>query len=244
VLAGVALLAGGTSLFDDESTSPAVACNFPPFDESTLLSAPPAIASQLARPPSAQARTIIGESAVEIHTKVCFESGATLESGGSGILISEGPPWRLVTAAHVVDNRQWEPERQVEITVRRTGSSTSGWQRAKVTRLSDTADIAELEVDMEDGVVWQAATVPALASAPLRQGQTLAFICFFEREIRRGVVLDIVNRAGDTRSYELDVGSGFGCSGAGAIDESGRLAGIVIQSNDDVTRVSDIQALR
>ena len=200
-------------------------------------------ASRNASLPTAQARTVIGESAVEVHTKVCFKSGATLETAGSGILLTSGPPWRVVTAAHVVEGRQWEPVQHIEITVRRAGSFQSGFQPAKVTKLNHEADIAELSIEMEEGVVWQSATPPSIAARAPQPGETLLFLCFYEREIRRGTSVNAVTRADGVPTYELDVGSGLGCSGAGAITTSGHLAGVVIQSNEDVTRVSDIGTL-
>jgi hypothetical protein len=149
----------------------------------------------------------------------------------------------VLTAAHVVDSSNWEPVQSVEITVRRAGSFQSGNQPAKVTKVNHNADIAELSIEMDDGVTWQAATPPSRAAGGPQPGETLAFLCFYERDIRRGTSVNAVSRAHGIPTYELDVGSGLGCSGAGAITASGQLAGIVIQSNADVTRVSDIRAL-
>jgi hypothetical protein len=180
---------------------------------------------------------------VEVHVKVCFESGATLETAGTGILLTNAGPWTLLTAAHVVDERQWEAVRNVDVTVRRQGSFASGFQPAKVTRLNRDADIAELEVELDPGVEWQAATAPAERAPTVEEGDSVAFLCFFEKEIRRGVVISKVERAGGVPTYELDIGSGFGCSGAGALTADGRLAGILIQANQDVTRISSIATI-
>jgi hypothetical protein len=96
---------------------------------------------------------------------------------------------------------------------------------------------------MDDGVTWQSATPPQLTTRTPQPGETLAFLCFYERDIRRGASVNAVSRADGIPTFELDVGSGLGCSGAGAVTTTGALAGIVIQSNADVTRVSDIGAL-
>jgi hypothetical protein len=240
-----ALLFALASLFagDEDSGSAVANCTFPPYDAGAIAAGPTATASRNSVLPSAQARTVIGESAVEVHTKVCFKSGATLETAGSGILLTSGPPWRVVTAAHVVDGRQWEPVQHVEITVRRAGSFQSSFQPAKITKLDHEADIAELSIELNNGVVWQSATPPGEATRGPQPGETLLFLCFYEREIRRGTSVNAVSRADGIPTYELDVGSGLGCSGAGAITTSGQLVGVVIQSNADVTRVSDIGAL-
>ena len=241
---GAALLFAATALVDDSETPTSPGnCIFPAFDAAAVSQAPPATASRGAAQLTAQARTILGESTVEVHTKVCFKSGATLETAGTGILITSGPPWRVLTAAHVVDGSNWEPVQSVEITVRRAGSFQSGFQPAKVTKTHHDADIAELSIDMDEGVTWQSATPPQVANRAPQPGETLAFLCFYERDIRRGTSVNVVSRADGIPTYELDVGSGLGCSGAGAITTTGQLAGIVIQSNADVTRVSDIRAM-
>jgi hypothetical protein len=242
--AGIALLALVLSFTDDSDAKiPAVTCTFPPYDAGAYVAGPAVTAGQGAVALSAQARTVIGESVVEVHTKVCFKSGSTLETGGTGVIVNNGAPWRVLTAAHVVDARQWEAVESVEVTVRRAGSFSSNFEPAKVTKIAQDADIADLEVQLEDGVVWQSSTVPA-SEAGARQGDTLAFLCFYERSFRSGVVINTVSRAGGVPAHELNVGSGLGCSGAGAITPDGALAGIVIQSNSDVTRVSDIAGLR
>ena len=242
--AGALLFALASSFSDDSDNSrPAANCTFEPFDTAAVTEAPRIIASRGAAALSAQARTVLGESAVEVNTKVCFESGATLETAGSGILLTSGPPWRVITAAHVVEGSQWGAIQSIEIMVRRAGSFQSAFQPAKVTKVNHDADIAELSIELDDGVVWQSATPPTEAIRGPQPGETLAFLCFFERDIRRGTSVNAVSRADGVPTYELDVGSGLGCSGAGAITTSGQLAGIVIQSNADVTRVSDIGAL-
>jgi hypothetical protein len=228
---------------DSDATTTPASCTFPPYDAGSTVAGPTVTTGQGAAPLSAQARTVIGESVVEVHTKVCFKSGSTLETGGTGVIVSNGPPWRVLTAAHVVDARQWEAVESVEVTVRRAGSFSSNFEPAKVTNIAQDADIAELEVQLEDGVVWQSSTVAA-SWVSARQGDTLAFLCFYERSFRSGAVINTVSRAGGVPAHELNVGSGLGCSGAGAITPDGALAGIVIQSNSDVTRVSDIAGLR
>ena len=243
-VAGALVFALASSFADDsEKAPPAANCTFEPVNIDAVTEAPRVIASRSAAALTAQARTVLGESAVEVHTKVCFESGATLETAGSGILLTSGPPWRVVTAAHVVEGSQWGAVQSIEIRVRRAGSFQSAFQPAKVTKVNRDADIAELSIELDEGVVWQAATPPGEATRGPQPGETLAFLCFFERDIRRGTSVNAVSRAGGAPAYELDVGSGLGCSGAGAITTSGQLAGIVIQSNADVTRVSDIGAL-
>jgi hypothetical protein len=240
---GALLFFATTTLLDDSDSSvPTANCTFPAFDATAVTQAPPVTASRNAAQLTAQARTILGESTVEVHTKVCFKSGATLETAGTGTLLTSGPPWRVLTAAHVVDGSNWEPVQSVEITVRRAGSFQSGFQPAKVTKLNHEADIAELSIEMDEGVSWQSATPPSIATRAPHPGETLAFLCFYEREIRRGTTVNAISRADGIPTYELDVGSGLGCSGAGVLTTSGALVGIVIQSNADVTRVSDIGA--
>ena len=232
--AGLVLISGS---FSEDGPS---ACNFPPFTADALERAPAATSGPGAELPSAQARTVLAESVVELHVKVCFEDGSTLETGGTGILTSSGPPWRLLTANHNVDARQWGAVRDVEIEVRRRGAFSGGAGSAKVVKADSKADIAELEVTLPRGMVWQAATPPA-ALTGLASG-TLSFICYFELDIRRGVLLQEVTRGGSVPVYELGVPAGPGCSGAGAINQAGQLVGIVTQANEDVTRVSSIAA--
>ncbi|HEU0072654.1 MAG TPA: hypothetical protein VFS30_01465, partial [Dehalococcoidia bacterium] len=73
-------------------------------------------------------------------------------------------------------------------------------------------------------------------------GGTISFLCYFELEIRRGVLQQEITRAGDVPTYELGVPAGPGCSGAGAVNQAGQLVGIVVQANVDVTRISSIAA--
>lgn len=224
-----------------ESDAPASACNFPPFTSDALERAPEATSGRGAEPSSAQARTVVAESVVELHVKVCFEDGSTFETTGTGILTTSGPPWRVLTANHNVDARQWGAVRDLEIEVRRRGSFGGGAGTAKVLRSHADADIAELAVELPEGMVWQAASPPADLTG--LAGGTISFLCYFELEIRRGVLQQEITRAGDVPTYELGVPAGPACSGAGAVNQAGQLVGIVVQANADVTRVSSIAAI-
>ncbi len=102
------------------------ACNFPPFESDALERAPEAKLGPGAEQPSAQARTVLAESVVELSVRVCFEDVSTLETAGTGILTTGGPPWRALTANHNVDARQWGAVRDVEIEVRRRGAFGGG----------------------------------------------------------------------------------------------------------------------
>ncbi len=240
LLAGVGLLL----VLDSSSSSepPASACTFPAYTADAVERAPEATSGPGAEPPSAQARTVLAESVVELHVKVCFEDGSTLETGGTGILTTIGPPWRVLTANHNVDARQWGAVRDVEIEVRRRGAFSGGAGTARVVKSDAEADIAELEVELPEGMVWQAATPPEALNG--LAGGTVSFLCFFELEIRRGVLTQEITRAGGIPTYELGVPAGPGCSGAGALNQAGQLVGIVVQANTDVTRVSSIAAFK
>jgi S1-C subfamily serine protease len=238
LLAGVGLLLVLDPSSDDEPA--ASACNFPPYTADALERAPEAKSGRGAELPTAQARTVLAESVVELHIKFCFEDGSTFESGGTGILTTAGPPWRVLTANHVVDAREWGPVRDVEIEVLRRGAFRGGAGIAKVVRSDPDADIAELEVELPEGMVWQAASPPEELTG--LAGGTISFLCYFELEIRRGVLLQEITRAGSVPTYELGVPAGPGCSGAGAVNQAGQLVGIVTQANPDVTRVSSITA--
>ena len=234
--AGIVLLVGSSA--EDE---PAVsACTFPPYTSEALERAPQATSGAGAELPTAQARTVLAESVVELHVKVCFEDGSTLETGGTGVLTTSGPPWRVLTANHNVDARQWGAVRDVEIEVRRRGAFRSGVATAEVLRADAEADIAELELELPEGMVWQAATPPSMLTG--LTGGSLSFLCYFELEIRRGVLLQEITRADGVPTYELRVPAGPGCSGAGVVNQAGELVGIVVQANEDVTRVSGITA--
>jgi hypothetical protein len=234
--AGIVFLFGTSSEDEPESS----ACNFPPYTSDALEQAPEATSGQGAEQPSAPARTVLAESVVELHVKVCFEDGSTLETGGTGILTTSGPPWRGLTANHNVDARQWGAVRDVEIEVQRRGAFRSGAGTAKVARSDGAADIAELEIELPEGMVWQAATPPSTLTG--LAGGTLSFLCYFEPTIRRGVLLQEITRADGVPTYELGVPAGPGCSGAGVVNQAGELVGIVVQANEDVTRVSSITA--
>jgi len=238
VLAGAGLLLLIDTSSDDEST--ASACNFPPYTSDAVERAPGVTSGAGAEPSSPQARIVVAESVVELHVRVCFEDGSTFETGGTGIITTVGPPWRVLTANHNVDARNWGPVRDLEIGVRRRGAFSGGAATAAVVRSDPEADIAALEVELPDGMVWQAATPPAALSG--LPGGTLSFLCYFELEIRRGVLVQEVTRAGDIPTYELGVGAGPGCSGAGAVNQAGELVGIVTQANAQVTRISSIAA--
>ena len=238
------LLAGaGILLIADSSDGgghTASACNFPAFESDALERAPVAKLGPGAEQPSPQARTVLAESVVELRIRVCFEDGSTLETAGTGILTRDGPPWRVLTANHNVDARQWGAVRDVEIEVRRRGAFGGGAGFATVTRSDLEADIAELEVELPLGMVWQAASPPEELTG--LAGGTISFLCYFELEIRRGLLVQKIVRAGDVPTYELAVPAGPGCSGAGAVNQAGELIGIVVQANVDVTRVSSIAA--
>jgi S1-C subfamily serine protease len=242
VLAGAGILLVANSVFGDGSDDEpaAVTCTFPAYDGDALARAPDVKAGSGAELPSAQARTVLAESVVELHVKVCYEDGATFETGGSGILTSSGPPWRVLTANHNVDARQWGAVRSVEIEVSRRGAFSGGVATATVTRSDIEADIAELSLDLPDGMVWQPATPPKVLTG--LAGGSISFLCYFELEIRRGVLVQEITRADGVPTYELGVPAGPGCSGAGAVNQAGQLVGIVTQANDDVTRVSSITA--
>jgi S1-C subfamily serine protease len=219
---------------------PRTACNFPLYTADASERAPAATAGFGAEEPSAQARTILAESVVELHVKVCFEDGSTLETGGTGILRTSGPPWRILTATHNVDARQWGAVRDVEIEVRRRGAFSGGDGTATVVKADPEADIAELAVELPSGMVWQPASPPSTLQG--FAGGTISFLCYFEIEIRRGVLIQEITRAGGVPAYELGVPAGPGCSGAGAVNQAGQLVGIVTQANDDVTRISSLTA--
>jgi S1-C subfamily serine protease len=238
LIAGAGLLLVLNSASDGDA--PASACNFPPFTSDALERAPEATSGPDAEPSSAQARTVVAESVVELRVKVCFDDGATLETAGTGILTTAGSPWRVLTANHNVDARQWGAVRDVEIEVRRRGAFSGGAGTAKVLKSDPDADIAELAVELPDGMVWQAASPPGDLNG--LAGGTISFLCYFELEIRRGVLQQEITRAGDVPTYELGVPAGPGCSGAGAVNQAGQLVGIVVQANADVTRVSSIAA--
>jgi Trypsin-like peptidase domain len=240
ILAGVGILLVAGSAFDSESKSAAIACTFPAYDGDAAARAPDVKGGFGAEQPSAQARTVLAESVVELHVKVCFEDGATFETGGTGILVSSGPPWRVLTANHNIDARQWGAVHDVAIEVQRRGAFSGGVATAKVVKSDPEADIAELSLDMPDGMVWQPGTPPQQLSGPAKG--TISFLCYFELEIRRGLLIQEVSRADGVPTYELGVPAGPGCSGAGAINQAGQLVGIVTQANDDVTRVSSITA--
>ena len=237
-VAGLVLGVGLVLTFDSDSdsTPPASACSFPPFESDALESAPATTGGPSAQASSAQARTVVAESVVELNVRVCFEDGSTLETAGTGILTTDGPPWRVLTANHNVDARQWGSVRDVEIEVLRRGAFAGGAGQASLLRSDIDSDIAELAVELPKGMVWQAATPPREIGGPV--GGTISFLCYFEREIRRGVLVQEVARAGGVPTYEIAVPAGPGCSGAGAVNQAGELVGIVIQANDDVTRVS------
>ena len=239
---GAVLGIGLLSLLDSSSRDGpgAPACSFPPYTADALERAPAATFGPGAESPSAQARTVLAESVVELHVRVCFEDASTFETGGTGILTTIGPPWRVLTASHNIDARQWGAVRDVEIEVRRRGAFSGGAGTASVTRSDPDADIAELTVELPEGMVWQAATPPAELTG--LAGGTLSFLCYFELEIRRGVLVQEVRRAGGVPTYELGVPAGPGCSGAGAVNQAGQLVGIVTQANEDVTRISSIAA--
>jgi S1-C subfamily serine protease len=242
-LAGLLAGAGLILLFDsssDDGGPPSPDCSFPPFTSDALEQAPPVTTGPGAEPSAAQARTVLAESVVELQVRVCFEDGATLETRGTGILTTEGPPWRLLTANHNVDARQWGAVRDLEIKVLRRGAFAGGAGTATVVRADPEADIAELAVELPEGMVWQPATPPAGLRG--HAGGTISFLCYFELDIRRGVLLEEVSRAGGVPTYELGVPAGPGCSGAGAVDQAGELVGIVTQANSDVTRISSITA--
>jgi hypothetical protein len=244
-LLGLVAGAGLLLLLDSSSSSdgPAVsACNFLPYTANAVELAPEITSGGGAEPPSAQARTVVAESVVELHVKVCFEDGSTFETGGTGILTTTGPPWHVLTANHNVDARQFGAVHDVEITVRRRGAFSGGAGTAKVVKSDPEADIAELEVELPDGMVWQPATPPEQLSG--LAGGTISFLCYFELEIRRGVLIQEISRADGVPTYEVRVPAGPGCSGAGAVNQAGQLVGIVIQANPDVTRVSSIGAFK
>jgi hypothetical protein len=236
---GALVLFAAQSALDRAPAS--LACNFPPYTADALERAPSATSGPGAEPPSAQARTVLAESVVELHIRVCFEDGSTLETGGTGILTTDGPPWRVLTASHNVDFRQWGAVRDLEIEVRRRGAFSSGAGAARVAKSDLEADIAELAVELPEGMVWQPPTPPARLTG--LAGGTISFLCYFELEIRRGVLLQETSRAGGVPTYELGVPAGPGCSGAGAVNQAGQLVGIVTQANEDVTRVSSITAI-
>jgi Trypsin-like peptidase domain len=239
--AGILLVAG--SAFDSKSSQPAVsACNFPPYNDDAASRAPAETGGQNAEEPSAQARTVLAESVVELQVKVCFKDGSTLETSGTGILTATGPPWHVLTANHNVDARQWGAIHDVEIDVRRRGAFSGGAATATVVKSDPDADIAELSLDLPDGMVWQPATPPATLNG--LAGGTISFLCYFELDIRRGLLTEEVSRAGGVPTYELGVPAGPGCSGAGAVNQAGQLVGIVVQANSDVTRVSSIAAFK
>jgi Trypsin-like peptidase domain len=241
-LLGVAFGAGVVLLLDTSSEEKTIemACNFPPFTSDALERAPEATSGAGAELPSAQARTVLAESVVELHVKFCFEDGRTQETGGTGVLITSGPTWRVLTAHHNIDARQWGAVRDVEIEVQRRGAFRSGVATATVVRSDAAADIAELEVELPEGMVWQPATPPSTMTG--LAGGSLSFLCFFELEIRRGVLEQEITRADGVPTYELRVPAGPGCSGAGVVNQAGELVGIVVQANDDVTRVSSLTA--
>jgi Trypsin-like peptidase domain len=242
VLAGVGILLLASSLSSDNSQPAATACNFPVYNDDAASRAPAATAGLNAEEPSAQARTVLGESVVELHVKVCYKDGSTLETGGTGILTSSGPPWHVLTANHNVDLRQWGAIHDVEIEVRRRGAFSGGAAIAKVVKSDADADIAELLLDLPEGMVWQPATPPATLDG--LAGGTISFLCYFELEIRHGRLSEEVTRADAVPTYELGVPAGPGCSGAGAVNQAGQLVGIVVQANSDVTRVSSIAAFK
>jgi len=239
-LAGAGVLIVASSAFDSEPA--ASACNFPPYNEDPAARAPAETAGPDADEPSAQARTVLAESVVELHVKVCYKDGSTLETGGTGILTTSGPPWRVLTANHNVDARQWGAVHDVEIEVTRRGAFSGGAATAKVTKSDTEADIAELSLDLPQGMIWQPATPPATLSG--LAGGTISFLCYFELEIRRGVLTQEVTRVSGVPTYELGVPAGPGCSGAGAVNQAGQLIGIVVQANKDVSRVSSIAAFQ
>lgn len=241
-LLGLLTGAGLLLVIDSSSDSgpSSSACSFPPYTADALERAPEATSGRGAEPPSAQARTVVAESVVELHVKFCFEDGSTFETGGTGILTTTGPPWRVLTANHNVEAREWGAVRDVEIEVRRRGSFSGGAGTADVVRSDPDADIAELEVHLPEGMVWQPASPPEELTG--LAGGTISFLCYFELEIRRGVLLQEITRAGSVPTYELGVPAGPGCSGAGAVNQAGQLVGIVVQANNDVTRISSIGA--
>jgi S1-C subfamily serine protease len=240
----IGLIAGAVLVFvldpSSDDDEPVSACNFPPYTSDALERAPEATSGRGAEASSAQARTVVAESVVELHVKVCFENGSTFETGGTGILTTSGPPWRVLTANHNVDAREWGAVRDLEIEVRRRGAFSGGAGTAKVLKSDPDADIAELAVELPEGMVWQAASPPEDLTG--LAGGTISFLCYFELEIRRGVLLQEITRAGDVPTYEIGVPAGPGCSGAGAVNQAGQLVGIVVQANPDVTRVSSIAA--
>ncbi len=181
---------------------------------------------------SGQVLVNLSESVVEVRNRSYLGPLETGRSSGTGVIVTEVAPWRVLTAAHVPTEESTGLIAGRQVIVRTPGGD---WSEAEVLWRAYGEDIALLEATPSTGIQGLAVTAPPFGAATPVVGDTVATRCYFDTKMRTGKVLEFVSRVGGQLNFIVGIPSKQGCSGAPVVNSAGELIGLVIKANAEAS---------